>query len=387
MTDQTRIQSIDAVRGFAVLGILLMNIVGMGLPSGAYIDPTYAGGATGANFWMWAVNFVVSDGKMRALFSMLFGASMYLIAEGAEGKSPGPAALHYRRMAWLLVIGLAHALLLWWGDILVYYAIAGALAFLLRKLPARAQLAVGAMLLALSMASTLLPAVVAAKASLEMPSDALSEIRAMHGGFLDTVGARITNLAYLYPQLIIPEGLEAVGQMLVGMALFRMGFFSLGWSSRAYGAVIAAGYLIGLPITIWLAWRIAASRFHWSVLGVMDGWSAALHPFIALAHASILLLLIRSGRLTGLTNRLAAAGRMALSNYLATSAITMIVFCGFGFGLFARLERAQLMFVVAGVWAFILIWSKPWLAQFHYGPAEWLWRSLVLWRPQPFVRR
>ena len=76
--------SIDAVRGFAVLGILLMNIVGMGLPSFAYLDPTYAGGSTGADMWTWAVNNVLTDGKMRALFTMLFGASTVLIADRAE---------------------------------------------------------------------------------------------------------------------------------------------------------------------------------------------------------------------------------------------------------------------------------------------------------------
>ena len=99
--------SIDAVRGFAVLGILLMNIVGMGLPSFAYLDPTYAGGSTGADMWTWAVNNVLTDGKMRALFTMLFGASMVLIADRAEaGSGLSPAATHYRRMLWLLLIGL-----------------------------------------------------------------------------------------------------------------------------------------------------------------------------------------------------------------------------------------------------------------------------------------
>ena len=97
--------SIDAVRGFAVLGILLMNIVGMGLPSFSYIDPTYAGGSTGADLWTWAVNNVLTDGKMRALFTMLFGASAVLIAQRAEGGSPGPAQTHYRRMFWLFVFG------------------------------------------------------------------------------------------------------------------------------------------------------------------------------------------------------------------------------------------------------------------------------------------
>jgi uncharacterized protein len=101
----------------------------------------------------------------------------------------------------------------------------------------------------------------------------------------------------------------------------------------------------------------------------------------------VLLLIVRSGAAQGVVNRLAAAGRMAFSNYLMTSIITTLLFCGFGLGLYGRLSRFQELAVVAGVWVFILAWSKPWLERFHYGPFEWAWRSLVRRSPQPFVRR
>src|ERR1700760_4577565 len=148
VADVDRHISIDAVRGFAVLGILLMNIVGMGMPAFAYMDPTYAGGSTGADLWTWAINNVLTDGKMRALFTMLFGASAVLIAERAEGGRPGPAATHYRRMFWLFVIGMLHAYFLWWGDILVTYSLAGLVIFPFRKLSWKAQLAIGVAILA-----------------------------------------------------------------------------------------------------------------------------------------------------------------------------------------------------------------------------------------------
>src|ERR1700744_3792419 len=147
--------SIDAVRGFAILGILLMNIVGMGLPSFAYLDPTYAGGSTGADLWTWAVNNVLTDGNMRALFPMLFGASAVLIAERAEGGRPGPAQTHYRRMFWLFVIGMIHAYFLWWGDILVTYSLAGLVIFPFRKLSIRLQVAIGVVILAILLAANL----------------------------------------------------------------------------------------------------------------------------------------------------------------------------------------------------------------------------------------
>jgi len=405
-----RYVSIDAVRGFAVLGILLMNIVGMGLPAFAYLDPTYAGGSTGADLWTWAINNVLTDGKMRALFTMLFGASAVLIAERAEGGHLGPAQTHYRRMFWLFVIGMLHAYLLWWGDILVTYALAGLFIFPFRKLNIRAQIATGVvilfgLLLANLFVADQLSALHAAAAQpgatpaaqeawreasqLVAPSKTLKtlEIAGYRGGFLDAL--RVRALAarllqtYLMPTDEIPE---AIGQMFLGMALFRTGFFTLKWSSRAYGMTILVGYALAVPATALLAWRIQQSNFEPLTLNRLEAWQQVTRPLIALAHASVLLLIIRSGAVRAVVDRLAAAGRMAFSNYLMTSLITTLVFCGFGLGLYAKLSRFQELAVVAGVWVFILVWSKPWLERFHYGPFEWVWRSLVRWRPQPFVR-
>ena len=403
--------SIDAVRGFAVLGILLMNIVGMGLPAFAYLDPTYAGGSTGADLWTWAVNNVLTDGKMRALFTMLFGASAVLIAERAEASHPGPAATHYRRMFWLFVIGMIHAYFLWWGDILVTYALAGLVIFPFRKLDWRVQLGIGVAVLAALLGLNLFEAraLAAMQAAAQAPNatpDALQtwqaasqlvapsadlghqEIAGYRGGFLDALrvramASRLIQL-YLMPTSEIPE---AIGQMFVGMALFRTGFFTLRWSSRAYLAVIGVGYLIAVPVTAWIAWKIWQAGFEPLTLNRLEDWQQVTRPLIGLAHASVILLLVRSGAAQGVATRLAAAGRMAFSNYLMTSIITTLVFCGFGLGLYGKLSRFGELAVVAGVWVFILAWSKPWLARFHYGPFEWAWRSLVRWSPQAFVRR
>lgn len=377
--------SIDAVRGFAVLGILLMNIVGMGLPSFAYLDPTYAGGSTGADMWTWAVNNVLTDGKMRALFTMLFGASMVLIADRAEaGSGLSPAATHYRRMLWLLLIGLIHAVFFWFGDILVPYAIAGVLVFPFRKLSPRVQVAIGVAILAALLAKNAMSHEI-----LSVPPGAKeAELKGFSGGFVEATQARLNMLVLFYlvihPFDTIPE---AIGQMFLGMALFRTGFFTLGWSGRAYALTVVVGYLLAAPFTAWLAYGIVHSGFDAKVLHENEVWQQIGRPLIALAHAAALLLVIRAGALTWLTNRLAAAGRMAFSNYLMTSIITSLVFCGYGLGLYGELSRAQQLWVVAGVWAFILAWSQPWLARFQYGPFEWVWRSLVQWKRQPFVKR
>src|SRR3546814_2305641 len=124
-----RITAIDTVRGFAVLGILIMNVVGMAMPSAAYGDPRAYGGSGGADLIAWLAAFVIADGKMRGLFTMLFGASMAIVADRAAARGGSPAAVHYQRMAWLLVIGLAHAYLIWHGDILAEYAVTGAILF------------------------------------------------------------------------------------------------------------------------------------------------------------------------------------------------------------------------------------------------------------------
>jgi uncharacterized protein len=399
--------SIDAVRGFAVLGILLMNIVGMGLPAFAYLDPTYYGGGHPADLWTWAINFVLTDGKMRGLFTMLFGASTVLIAERAEGGPLSPAATHYRRMLWLFVFGLLHAYLFWYGDILVCYAIACLAIFPLRKLPPALLIAIGAAILAGLLGYSLFAAgeIAALKHAAAAPGapsaitamwrqyaqfvdpsqqDAARQIAGFRGDVVAAFRARSEINAVLYVAFVPNEVVEAVGQMLIGAALYRLGFFSLKWSSRAYWAMIAVGYLIAAPATAWIAWRLWSAHFDPIALQYATAWSAAPRPFIALAHASVIMLIVRSGALGWLVNRFAAAGRMALSNYLATSIITAFVFCGFGLGLFGALSRAELLWVVAGVWAFILIWSKPWLARYHYGPFEWVWRSLVRWRAQPF---
>ena len=405
-----RILSIDVVRGFAVLGILLMNIVGMGLPTYAYINPVYAGGVTDADFWTWAVNNVLTDGKMRALFTMLFGASTVLIASRADTSAGlGPTQTHYRRLFWMFAIGMVHAYLFWFGDILVTYAVAGALVFPFRRLNPHLLIGLGGAILGALfawhisdieplkalMAAAMAPgadettraAWAGASQTFVMPPgfDA-QEIAGFGGGFGEALQARARIASLL--QVLIPfdAGPEAVGQMLIGMGLFRLGFFSLGWPTRAYGMLILFGYACAVPFTAMLAWLMHQSGFEPLRVHEMEVWQSLTRPFIALAHASVLLLIVRAGLFESLVSRLEAAGRMAFTNYLMTSVITSLVFCGYGLGLYGHLSRLQLLRVVAGVWALILLWSRPWLARFRYGPLEWIWRSLVQWKRQPFRR-
>jgi uncharacterized protein len=178
---------------------------------------------------------------------------------------------------------------------------------------------------------------------------------------------------------------EIFGFMALGMLLYRTGFLTGGWSRRAYWRVIAAGYLVAVPLMIPLARAVAASSWDPVMLPLYDSASFVLRPFIALAHAAAMILFVQSGAMKWLAARLEAAGRMAFSNYLGTTLLTTTLFYGYGFGQFGAFSRAELYLVVLAIWALILIWSKPWLDRFDYGPLEWLWRRLA--RGRVSIRR
>jgi hypothetical protein len=141
-----RLHTLDTVRGVAVLGILLLNIVSFGLPEAAYMNPRAYGGWHGADLVAWAGNFILFDGKMRGLFSFLFGASMLLVIQRAEASGQDPAKIHFARMGWLFAFGMVHLLLVWHGDILAHYATIGMIAFACRDLPVSRLLGMGVVL-------------------------------------------------------------------------------------------------------------------------------------------------------------------------------------------------------------------------------------------------
>ena len=405
----TRITTIDAVRGAAVMGILLMNIVAFGLPMDAYLNPVAYGNKGPADLTVWAVNYVLADGKFRALFTMLFGASMVLITDRAEANGQSAAATHYRRMGWLFLIGMAHAWLIWFGDILVQYSIAGMLGFLLWRAPRRALWATVLGMLALQSAANIgryadLAIVRSAAEAQNASPDAIikwqdriaeeradprtmqREIDGYRGGIASVFETRAKATTF-FQTVVVPVTMpEVLGFLALGILFFRNGFLTGDWSRRRYLAVIALGYGIGVPVMMTLARQILFSGFDPATVAGADAISLLPRPFIALAHAAVVILIVASGWLAGLMARIEAAGRMALSNYLGTSLIATTLFYGYGFGGFASLSRAQLYAVVLLMWALILLWSKPWLARFHYGPAEWLWRSLAKWDTQPFRR-
>ena len=403
MTPPGRFQSLDTVRGVAVLGILLLNIVGFALPGAAYTNPRAYGGWHGTDLAVWLVNFILFDGRMRGLFSFLFGASLLLVAERAEANGENPAAVHYSRMAWLLLFGLTHLYLVWDGDILAHYALVGMVAYLCRDMPVPRLVTLGAMLVAVQVLifASLPIDVAAAQAAppgsadaantiaayqrdfgVPSPAEIAAELERVRGGYAGILLHRLRDEAAAPLQLLGAFGFETLAYMLFGMAALRSGLLRGEWPRAAYRRWALIGFGVAVPAYAALAAYIIDQRF--GLFAVLLGSLALptiVRPAMIIGWACLILLLMRPGG--ALTSRIAAAGRMAFTNYLATSLICTTLFYGYGLSWFGHLARAQLYLVVPAIWALILLWSRPWLARFRYGPLEWLWRSLARRRLQP----
>lgn len=409
-TANNRILTLDTVRGVAVMGILLLNIIAFAMPPAAYMNPRAFGGAEGLDLAVWLGNFILFDGKMRGLFSFLFGASTLLVIDGALAKGENAAKIHYARMVWLLVLGLLHCWLIWWGDILNHYAIMGMLLFFFRKTSVKRLIGIGVVLLllqqliALSMLAALqfsqagltspnAESVRQAREAIEaftlgfgVPSDTMITdiVRTHRAGWLEIARERFKTAGSFPLDSLFMFGCETLAYMLFGMAAFRSGMLTGSWDRRRYLRWVAVGFGVGIPAYAAFAALIIDADF--SMPSVMLGvivLTIPVRPLMILGWASLIILLMRPGGM--FTTRIAAAGRMAFTNYLATSLICTTIFYGYGMGWYGELSRAEVYLVVFAVWALMLLWSKPWLERFAYGPLEWLWRSLARGSFQPMA--
>ena len=399
--------TIDALRGLAVIGIVLMNIADFALPSGAYFNPLAGGGGAPRDLFAWAVSFVLVDGKMRALFSILFGASTVIVIERAEAAGLSGARIHFARMATLALFGAAHLFLIWPGDILLHYALIGMLALPFVAIEPRQQLRLAMLLLCaqfvvdgLFFASFLdlrhaagLPGASATTLAawhglvdgvgIGRPQDVAAEIAVARGSWSAFVAHNLATQASGPPFLLAFDGFETLAFMLIGMAALRSGFLTGGWPRDKYLRAAAIGFAIGLPPTIALCWLSFSSGFDsLATFAAATLGGIPFRPILALAEASLALAWLSGGR----HPRLEASGRVAFSNYLGTSLVLMLLFDGWGLGLFDRIERIALLPVVAAIWCAMLVWSPWWLARWRYGPLEWTWRSLARGKPQPMRR-
>ena len=384
-----RLIALDFVRGIAVLGILLLNIVAFSWPEIVYVSPRAPTAPVGArDDWTYLAIFVLADGKFRGLFSLLFGASLLLFVERAEAAGRDGEALQRRRLGWLALFGLAHFFLIWWGDILFLYAVCGFLVLGLRDRPPRALAAIALTIYAagaLAMgAITAVPAFVpseGAKMIAQYGAEARAEIPVRLASWPAQVAHNL-RADWTDPLTTVAiSWFETIPLMLIGMSLYKSGLFAGGWDPARLRRWAVGGIAGGLALTLPLAWWLWRAEFALpTTLFVWLGPAAVGRLASVAGYAALAVILARRFEGSALGRRLVACGRMAFSNYLGTSLVMAFLFHGWGLGLYARYGRLELVAFVLLGWTLMLGWSKPWLARFRYGPLEWLWRSLTYGR-------
>ncbi len=416
-----RITALDITRGIALFGILLMNITGFGLGPAAYWNPSVAGGDTGLNLLVFEITSIFFEGTMRGLFSMLFGVGMVLLTDRLIRKEAGirVADIYFSRTVWLIVFGIIHAyLLLWWGEILYAYGVMGLLIFIFRNAKPVYLIIAGLLLLAIDSGKSYLDYSemldnrakyeefqALTEAEQENADEDLVAAKEEWEGVLKAPEKRAENLekytkdtqkSYLgmvaafapmnnnIQMHLYDWGIyDILSIMIIGIALYRLRIITAEKSYLFYGLMMLIGYPVGILIN-YIEFNMAVDG---SFLPLAMSRAQITYPvgrlFILTGHIGLIMIFCKLNILNILKKGLAAVGRMALTNYVMHSVICMFIFYSFGFGLFGKLQRYELYYVVAGIWVFQIIASPIWLHYFRFGPLEWLWRSLTYRKLQP----
>jgi len=399
VAEADRVETIDLLRGLAVLGILLVNMQWFAMPSAAAANPFALGQPSRLDLTIWLAIELLAENKFITIFAMLFGAGIVLMAGRLDARGVPAARVHYRRMAWLLVFGVIHAYLLWHGDILVVYAVCGMLVYPLRRLPARTLGVLGIALMAVGMLTSIAGAITWVQSSdaarapwLEywQPSASViaAETAAFKGDWLVQEAWRADYSASFHLQDMPWFDLWHVGGLMVlGMALVKSGVLTGAKTRRQYQLLTVGGLSVGFLL-------VAAGLYHYQAVGWMPPGVLFLVPLwnywggsaVALGYIGLLLTAWKAGVMKGAIARLEAVGRTAFSGYILQTLICTTIFYGHGLGLFGTVDRLQQLLLTAAVWIVLLILAPLWLARFRYGPLEWLWRSLTYGRAVALAR-
>ena len=406
----TRLESLDFIRGCALFGILIMNIVGMGLGP-AYDNPTVMGGDTGVDLWTWFIVNVGFEGTQRGLFSILFGAGVILFTS-----RPDSTDAYFRRNLWLIAFGLFNAwVLLWGGDILYFYGLTALFLFAFRNLPGKKLLGLGVAAFVLGAAwsgletynmlnlhnrAVAAETVPVAQRNSEQkktveewkeqsrgfpPADVVARLkRENQSGYFSALVVRAPRISEAESWDAYRYFFDIFGMMMIGMALFKLGILTLEARTRTYLAMMVGGYAIGMPLNIYEANWLMSHGFSGLARHQADITYDLARLAQTMGHLGLLGLFLKSGAFAWFRRSMAAVGRMALTNYLSHSLVALIIFVWLGY--WGRLERHQLYYIVFAIWAVQIVISPIWLKHFHFGPVEWLWRYLTYGSPPPFRR-
>lgn len=422
VSERERYTALDTVRGVAVLGILIMNIYGFAMPFPAYMNPLLMGGTEWYNIGTWFATHVIADQKFMTIFSMLFGAGIVLMWERARARDAKFGRIYYRRMFWLLVIGMIHGYLVWFGDILFSYAVMGMLIYAARKwqpktliivacllLPVGSLISMGSAVYMEGMRSQVVNITALQESGEEItdeqqatldewqtmgsfiaptPEDVQRDLDAYRGSYGDILEVRVPLVASMQLNNTLFFLVWRIGGlMLLGMALMKLGIFTGQREPVVYRRMMLIGYGLGIPVMLYSAWTLNAHQFdglYFMRIGHLPNYIGSI--LVAFGHIGLVVRLVQTGALSRLMSRFAAVGRMAFTNYLMHSIVLTTIFYGYGLGLYGEIPRAAQMLFVAAMLGFQLWLSPLWLARFRFGPAEWLWRSLTYWERQPMKK-
>jgi uncharacterized protein len=376
-----------------------MNIQSFSMIQAAYLNPTAYGNLTGINLLVWLLSHIFADQKFLSLFSILFGAGIVLFCEKAEEKGRKPFALHLRRNFWLLIIGMIHAYVFWYGDILVPYAVSAFIAYPFRRKSPKTLLIAGSIIFLVPVFLYLLFGFSLSFWSEQdinntmqgwapSPETIETEINALQSGLLTQIRYRIPAAIAMQTFIyFIWYGWRIIALMFFGMAFYKLRIITGDRTPAFYLRMTLAGFLIGFPLILWgvfnnfaNGWSLQYSMF----IGSQFNYVGSL--FVALGYLALVVSWSRTSR-NLLTDRLTSTGRLAFSNYLGQTLICTFIFYGHGLALFGRLERWQQFLLVPVILGFqLFLFSPLWLKYFRFGPVEWLWRSLTYLKFQPLRR-
>jgi uncharacterized protein len=397
-----RIEAMDVLRGFALLGILLMNLegfVGPVMASATGLDPAL----TGMDRTVDLLIYVLVQGKFYTLFSLLFGMGFAVMSQRAEQAGRPFAGVYWRRGLVLLTIGIVHALFIWAGDILMMYALCSFLLLAFRPLPTRwfAWLGLGAYVMPIGF-MFLMGAMGSLLGGTEGWDKAMGEIGKQMQVLIDSERTAYGSGSYADATW---QRLKSTGMALSNITMFgfiAFGLFLLGaWFVRS-GAISRPKEFPGLYATLrWVAWPVGLLAMLGSVAlePTMDFSTFNLRVSAAFTLQMLANLLMCLGYIAWVMRALASplwqrplgllapAGRMALTNYLMQSLVCTWIFYGYGLGYFEQLPRAWHPVFALALFGLQVLVSHLWLSRFRFGPMEWVWRSATYLKPQPLKIR
>lgn len=414
-----RIESIDVLRGVAVLGILAINIWIFAFPFDVGQNPTLWGEYFGADVVAWWISWVAIEGSQRAIFTVLFGASVYLFISrlSSDDRRNIVGRIYYRRTFWLIVFGLVNGyILLWEGDILFFYGVMGLLLYLMCNWKIRNLIIVGLVILVLlaafketgnwvertfgdtaAIAQEKLdqgqPLTDEEQMAFDIAGDMIMSAKS-HDELADQVEARKNGYVSAFPNVAesttsnyIVFGLvalfwESLAYMMLGMAFFRLRLFDASRPLSLYLGMTVFGFAIGLGVNTW-EMMVSVSNNYSSPITM---WTYDIGRFaMATGYTGLIMLICKLGWFSWFRRSFAAVGKMALSNYIAHSIACLFIFIVFGY--YGELRFHQIYYIVFVIWAIQIVVSPIWLKHYRYGPLEWVWRRLTYWQPVSFKQK